>query len=233
MGQYGPQGTPTGQYAPHMTPTGQYPQQGAQRGISSKPRIDPNQIPSPIAVHEADQELFIAAPFMTMSKSMPPLASSRFCAIDQGSCNPRFIRSTMYSVPTSEEIRKISHIPLGLVVQPLADLDPTEAPIPVSDFRANGPPRCLRCYAYVNAYFRFMDGGRRYLCNMCGHSNEVLPEYFANLDMNGRRIDIDQRPELMFGSYEFEVEKVCCFDAGILCAPTKARQLPFCRRRVV
>ena len=31
------------------------------------------------------------------------------------------------------------------------------------------------------------------------------PSYFSNLDVSGRRMDFDQRPELRFGSVEFEV----------------------------
>lgn len=38
------------------------------------------------------------------------------------------------------------------------------------------------------------------------NQNFLVPaSYFSNLDVSGRRMDIDQRPELRFGSVEFEV----------------------------
>jgi protein transport protein SEC24 len=120
------------------------------------------------------------------------------------------MRSTLYSVPTTDDILSSSNIPFGLIVQPLADLDPEEAPMPVVDSRQSGPARCSRCAAYVNPFFRFVEGGRKSVCNICQHWSDVSPDYFSNLDMNGRRLDIAQRPELMFGSCEFEVQNEYC-----------------------
>lgn len=50
-----------------------------------RPRIDPDQIPSPVAVQEADQEEWDQKPFVTSLRTSPtPLASSDFMAIDGG-----------------------------------------------------------------------------------------------------------------------------------------------------
>ncbi|TPX40911.1 hypothetical protein SeMB42_g05818 [Synchytrium endobioticum] len=173
-------------------------------------RIDPNQIPSPVTVQEADQANFEKEPYMTMSKTVPPLASSKFRAVDEGNCSPRFIRLTTYNFPTTNDLLVTSELPLGMIIQPLADLAPDEAPIKVVDFGENGPVRCARCKAYINPFVIFVDGGRKFTCNLCTFENEVSPEYFANLDMNGRRIDLDQRPELCFGTVEFEAPKEYC-----------------------
>ena len=94
-------------------------------------------------------------------------------------------------------------------MQPLADLEDNEASIPVIQ-KQTGPVRCARCQAYVNPYFQFTNGGRSFTCNLCQMSNELPADYVCNLDMNGRRMDIMERPELLFGSYEFSVGSEYC-----------------------
>jgi protein transport protein SEC24 len=63
--------------------------------------------------------------------------------------------------------------------------------------------RCKRCRTYMNPFMAWVDGGRRFACNVCSMMNEVSVEYFAALDANGRRIDSDERPELSQGSVEY------------------------------
>ena len=43
----------------------------------------------------------------------------------------------------------------------------------------------------------------RFRCNVCGMLNEIPVEYFCNLDQNGRRKDLDDRPELSQGTVEY------------------------------
>ncbi|KAF9996349.1 COPII coat Sec23p-Sfb3p heterodimer component [Modicella reniformis] len=114
---------------------------------------------------------------------------------------------TTYNLPTTEELLAASQLPMGLIIQPLAQLRPGEIPIETVDFGDAGPPRCRRCNAYINPHMIFTSGGRRFVCNMCLFENEVEPMYFCNLDMNGRRCDLDQRPELRSGTVEFAVPK--------------------------
>lgn len=35
-----------------------------------------------------------------------------------------------------------------------------------------GVQRCFRCRTYINPFVQFIDGGRRWRCNMCGHLND-------------------------------------------------------------
>lgn len=75
--------------------------------------------------------------------------------------------------------------------------------IPVIDFGESGPVRCERCKAYVNPFMQFIEGGRKFTCNLCKFTTDVPAQYFSNLDMSGRRVDLQYRPELQFGSVEF------------------------------
>ncbi|CAG8524509.1 10789_t:CDS:10 [Ambispora leptoticha] len=206
-----PQYMQTGQVpGPPQPSQQQQPPQPPRPNSMSAPRarIDPNQIPSPVVVQEHDQTVFDEQPYLTCSKTATiPLASTDFKAIDEGNSNPRFMRLTLYSIPNTEELLQTSHLPLGVVLQPLAKLRNDEASIQTVDFGENGPVRCRRCKSYINPWVIFLDGGQRYICNMCQFSNEVPPEYFCNLDMSGRRADLDQRPELKFGTVEFTAPK--------------------------
>ena len=89
-------------------------------------------------------------------------------------------------------------------MQPMARPSPGEAPLATVDMTVlGGPLRCRRCKAYINPNVKFIDGGRKFVCNLCNVDTEVPPEYYCNLDHTGRRADTDQRPELSRGSYEF------------------------------
>ena len=59
--------------------------------------------------------------------------------------------------------------------------------------------RCGECKAYVNPYFRFVDGGSRMLCNFCGQRSEVPSDYACSLAPDGQRRDKYERPELCRG----------------------------------
>lgn len=81
----------------------------------------------------------------------------------------------------------------------------------------------------MNPNCRFIDGGRHYECPICLCSNEgmellhvkyiiyalslfyVVPsEYFSHLDHTGRRADVAQRPELLYGTVEYIATKDYC-----------------------
>ncbi|GAA5940129.1 uncharacterized protein JCM15063_001715 [Sporobolomyces koalae] len=185
-------------------------------------RIDPDHIPSPVAVQEADQSLYRVEPYLTCSRTAAPLSNTDFVAIDQGNCNPRFLRMSTYNLPMSDDLAVASQLPLGLVVQPFAQLRPEEGSIPIVDFGETGPPRCERCRGYINPWCVFIEGGQKFLCNLCGGATEVAPEYFSHLDMSQRRMDLDQRPELRQGSVDFAVNR----DYWVQDNPTQPGSLP-------
>ena len=196
-----------------------YPNQGYASGnvaqLPAAPKVNPAAIPSVVAVLEADELRFKESgqPFYTFSSIIdnpPPLPTTRSVTIiEDGNSSPLFIRSTLNHIPASEEIRENSKIPLSLLIQPFAKNSQNE--IPLVDFGPSGPIRCNRCRAYINAHVQFIKGGRYFVCNLCEMSNEVSEEYYANLDMSGKRIDLDLRPELKYGTVDFVASKVKSF----------------------
>lgn len=158
-----------------------------------------------------DQEQRGSTPYLTSTRGIPPpLVTTDFTVQDDGSCSPRYMRATMYTVPCSKDLLNGCRIPMGLVVQPLADVPPRENVLRLVDHGPQGPLRCNRCKAYMNPFARFIDGGRQYICPICQCSNEVSPEYFCHLDHQGRRTDTMQRAELCLGSVEYLATKDYC-----------------------
>lgn len=203
----------------HVQNNPHYPNQGYANGnvaqLPAAPKVNPAAIPSVVAVLEADELRFkeTGQPFYTFSSIIdnpPPLPTTRSVAIiEDGNSSPLFIRSTLNHIPASEEIRENSKIPLSLLIQPFAKNSQNE--VPLIDFGPSGPIRCNRCRAYINAHVQFIKGGRYFVCNLCEMSNEVSEEYYANLDMSGKRIDLDLRPELKYGTIDFVASKVKSF----------------------
>lgn len=174
---------------------------------SNQGRVDPEQIPSIPRSRDLPAEYYLNNVFPTMEHRLPPPATVPFVAFDQGNSSPKFARLTLNNIPASHEALASTHLPLGLVIQPLASLQEGEQPIPVLDFGETGPPRCNRCRSYINPFMVFRSGGNKFVCNMCTYANDVPPEYFSPTDPSGVRVDRLQRPELTLGTVEFMVPK--------------------------
>ncbi|XP_065199127.1 protein transport protein Sec24D-like isoform X2 [Sycon ciliatum] len=167
-------------------------------------RISPESTPHPLAVWQADSDLYTGKTFYTNTPSMvPPLPMTSCHIVDQGNCSSRFMRSTLYNVPVAQEILHNCNIPLGLSIQPFAKVPQRENTIYVVNNGDTGPVRCRRCKGYINPHVSFVDGGRKFVCNLCNFANEVPDHYQCQLDQHGRRLDASERPELSYGSVEF------------------------------
>ncbi|KAL0415590.1 UNVERIFIED_CONTAM: protein transport protein Sec24-like CEF [Sesamum latifolium] len=165
------------------------PNQSMSLGQTGQSKIDPNQIPrlstsSSVILHETRHD---------NQANLPPPATSEYIVKDTGNCSPRYIRCTINQIPCTVDLLSTSAMQLALLVQPLALPHPSEEPIQVVDFGESGPVRCSRCKGYINPFMKFIDQGRRFICNFCGP--------------DGRRRDADERPELCRGTVEFIASK--------------------------
>ncbi|KAL0458191.1 UNVERIFIED_CONTAM: protein transport protein Sec24-like [Sesamum latifolium] len=117
-------------------------------------------------------------------------------------CSSRSLRLTTSGIPSSMTLASRWHLPLGAIVCPLAEPLAGEE-VPIVNFVTTGIIRCKRCRTYVNPFVSFTDNGRKWKCNICSILNDVPGDYFAHVDASGRRVDLDQRPELTQGTIEF------------------------------
>ncbi|KAK3032913.1 hypothetical protein RJ639_034961 [Escallonia herrerae] len=185
-----------------MPPQPPLPDQ-SMAAMAGPSRIDPNQIPRPIPnssviLHETRQ---------SNQANPPPPATSEYVVSDTGNCSPRYLRCTINQIPCTSDLLNTSGMQLALLVQPLALPHPSEEPIQVVDFGESGPVRCSRCKGYINPFMKFIDQGRRFICNLCGFTDETPRDYHCNLAPDGRRRDADERPELCRGTVEFVATK--------------------------
>ncbi|CAD6890891.1 unnamed protein product [Tilletia laevis] len=185
----------------------QPPHSAGQRLPGVRSKISQEQTPSPVKAQDADQEDFDKEWYFTLGRGGLPRSTTDFGAVDQGNCSPKYMRVTTYSMPASDEIASATQIPIAVMVQPFAQQRHDEQPLHIVDCGEHGPPRCKKCRAYINPWCIFIEQGQKWMCNLCGSPTEVRPEYFCNLDVSGRRVDFEQRPELSHGTVDFTVPK--------------------------
>lgn len=154
--------------------------------------------------------------FHTFQNSIPPTAGTQYLTVDQGTASPKYIRSSMYFVPETENLRAATKLPVAVTIRPFAPLNSTDEPVPVVDFRDLGnisgsdpldvgPPRCRRCRAYINPSMTFTSVSN-FSCNVCQFTRNAVPqEYTSYLDAQGNRADKFVKPELHQGVYDILV----------------------------
>ncbi|KAJ7942736.1 Protein transport protein Sec24-like family [Quillaja saponaria] len=184
--------------------------------VAGPSKIDPNQIPHPIP----SSSVIVHETRIGNQASIPPPATGEYIVSDTGNCSPRYMRCSINQIACTVDLLTTSGMQLALLVQPLALPHPSEEPIQVVDFGESGPVRCSCCKAYINPFMKFIDQGRQVHLqfvwslilfgmevHLPGFTNETPRDYHCNLGPDGRRRDVDERPELCRGTVEFVATK--------------------------
>lgn len=147
------------------------------------------------------------------SRSIPTTESKpeienhvEFDSLKQYNSHECFMRSTVGKFASSGFIFKESNVPHGIVISPLNPA--LEIPV-VSYSEDREIPRCYSnsCRAYINPFITWVEGGDKWICNICKMKNITEDYYFSALDKTGNRKDLGKRPEVSCGSYEFIANK--------------------------
>lgn len=141
-----------------------------------------------------DQTFYLTETVPGNKHLLPPLSTTEFYCIDQGSCDPRFMNLTMYNIPENEHLRSATKLPLGLTIQPFAQVMPEE-PVPIASRETvltkdgqeefKEPLRCKRCRAYVNPGFK-MGYDSSAICNICQVKMKLPMDNFNSMDITGQ-----------------------------------------------
>lgn len=125
----------------------------------------------------------------------------------QYNCSDEYLRVTASILPNNKNLLTQLSFPIGLSITPIT-LYPSEE-IPLVSYGDNTIPRCPNnaCRAYLNPFVKFIDGGDKWICNFCKQINNTEEHYYANLDKNGKRVDLNEKVELCKGTYEFLTNK--------------------------
>ncbi|KYQ89636.1 putative transport protein [Tieghemostelium lacteum] len=201
-----PQPQGQGQGYQQFIPTIQNQQNGAQGQIQQQPQLQGqgyqqftpqyNNYSNYQPPIQTNQPIQSNQPMVTTPSSFIPEAP---LPTAENLCPKQYMRMSMNVVPNLPSTLSKVHIPLGVVINPLADA-PNE-PIPLIN---SNIVRCRSCRAYINPFVIFTDGGARWKCNICQFLNDTPADYVSPINLTtGKRFDIDQRPELQRGCVEF------------------------------
>lgn len=112
---------------------------------------------------------------------------------------PSVIRPSVTRLPANSTVKGKAHLPLGAVITHSSP----DIHVPVVNMGGIKVIRCVKCRAYINCFVKFTENGNKWICTLCGHSNEVPHEYYCGLTATGERQDKESRDELMYGTVEF------------------------------
>ena len=155
--------------------------------------INPSQIPRPNQLDEIYMNNEKMPIYETNIATPPPHPISFFSAKETQNSSPRFIRSTLNSVPLSQSLLNETNLLFGLCIQPFAEIPEHEEQIPKVE-SGDTIFRCKQCKSYINNKYNIcysQQNKQIAVCNLCQYENEfdstkpgIKNDYF-NSDYSG------------------------------------------------
>ena len=166
--------------------------------------INPSQIPRPNQYDEIYLNNEKMPIYETNIATPPPHPISFFSVKETQNSSPRFIRSTLNSVPLSQSLLNETNLLFGLCIQPFAEVPEYEDPIPKVQ-PVETIFRCKQCKSYINNKYNIcysQQNKQVAVCNLCQFENEfdmdkpgIKNEYFNS--------DYSECPELVKPTIDF------------------------------
>ena len=170
--------------------------------------INPSQIPRPNQTDEIFLNNEKMPIYETNIGTAPPHPISFFAAKETQNSSPRFIRSTLNSVPISQTLLNETNLLFGLCIQPFAEVPDYEEQIPKVPSGDN-IFRCKQCKSYINNKYNIcysQQNKQVAVCNLCQFENDfdmnkpgIKNEYFNS--------DYSACPELAKPTIDFIAPK--------------------------
>jgi len=134
------------------------------------------------------------------------LSSKEYDSLKIYNTSKNFLRTTTEKLPATSSLLKDCSFPIGLIINPCAYF---EGDLPTVNYGEMEIPRCYSsaCRAYINPFVKWIEGGDKWICNLCKHINNTESYYYGRLDKYNQRVDVNDKPDLSAGSYEFIANK--------------------------
>ncbi|PVU85419.1 hypothetical protein BB559_003544 [Furculomyces boomerangus] len=152
---------------------------------------NPNYQVNVLAGHPQIQELEAPPPPITLPAGIP------CCPSETHLLPPIHKRSTLNAIPKTDKLLKKSKLPFGILLTPYFEQEGIPPPPTVNEI-----VRCRRCRSYINPYVTFIEGGRRWKCNLCELANDV-PMFFDYDSIAQTTKNRWERAELLNSVVEF------------------------------
>ena len=112
--------------------------------------------------------------------------------------------------PSNEETLSKLGIPISLSLTPITNPDIQEnIEIPLINYGSKDIPRCKNhsCEAFINPFVRITENKEKWICNFCDEENDIEDYFFNYLNIKNEKLELENKLELCYGSYEFEANK--------------------------